>query len=47
MQKANPDFKLENNHIKIVCTESIFETDLIDAMIEEIPEQALNADNTI
>ena len=42
MEKAQPDFRLDNNQIVVVCQDEIFGKELIEAMVDEAPEQALN-----
>lgn len=38
MEKAKPDFRIDNNHLVVVCQDEIFGKELIEAIVEVTPD---------
>ncbi len=47
VEKVKPDFRVQGTKVIIACGDAPVPSEFIESIVEEVPEQALNADNLI
>ena len=47
VDKVKPDFRVQGNQVIIAVSEAPVPSEFIESLTEEIPEQALNANNLL
>lgn len=47
MGKINPTFRVQGSQVVMVCGESPLPMEIVESLVDEVPEQVLNSDNLI